>query len=124
MGSELVDKPRTKSRRTRREKSVPDHDPEAFEAFWSAYPRKDNRKKSIEAWDKLKPDKRLCRIMYDALKRQCCDPQWAEDGGKYIPMFSTWLNQRRWENQGVDLSLIQAAKPQRSSGRVKDLEVL
>ena len=120
----LTGQPAPKTRRTRREKSAPDHDPEAFEAFWSAYPRKDNRKKSIEAWDKLKPDKRLCRIMYDALKRQCCNPQWAEEGGKYIPMFSTWLNQRRWENQGVDLSLLQATQPQRSSGRVKDLEVL
>ena len=121
---ELAGQPAPKTRRTRRDKSAPDHAPEAFEAFWSAYPRKDNRKKSIEAWDKLKPDKSLCRTMYSALKRQCCDPQWAEAGGKYIPMFSTWLNQRRWENQGVDLSLLQGTQPQGSSGRVKDLEVL
>ena len=110
--AEPVDKPK----RTRRDKTAPAHSPEAFETFWNAYPRKDNRKKAIDAWDKLKPDQALCRVMYGALKRQCQSEQWAEDGGKYIPMFSTWLNQRRWENQGVDLSLLKTSKPPASSG--------
>ncbi len=119
---EPEDKPEPK--RTRRSKSEPDHSPEAFETFWAAYPRKDNRKKSIEAWDKLKPDRELCRVMYSSLKRQCRDPQWAEEGGKYIPMFSTWLNQRRWENQGVDLSLVCAPpSPDASGGWAPDPEV-
>lgn len=85
---------------------MPDHAPEAFEAFWNAYPRKDDRKAAIRAWDKLKPDRELCQVMYRALKRQCASEQWAEAGGKYIPMFPTWLNGRKWENQGVDLSLL------------------
>ena len=105
-----------KPKRGRRDKSAPAHSPEAFEIFWESYPRKDNRKKAIDAWDKLKPDQALCRVMYGALKRQCQSEQWAEDGGKYIPMFSTWLNQRRWENQGVDLSLLKTSKPPASSG--------
>ena len=106
------DKPSPKRKCGRRDKSAPDHDPEAFEIFWAVYPRKDNRKKAIDAWDNLRPDRELCRTMYAALKRQCRDPRWAEEDGRYIPMFSTWLNQRRWENQGVDLSLVQAAQPQ------------
>ena len=105
-----VDKPK----RTRRNKSVPAHSPEAFETFWAAYPRKDDRKAAIRAWDKLKPDRELCRTMYDALTRQRASRQWAEEGGRYIPMFSTWLNGRKWENQGVDLSLL--ARPQDSGG--------
>lgn len=104
------DKPARKPRRTRRDKSAPDHDPEAFEVFWTNYPRKDDRKAAIRAWDKLKPDKPLCRTMYTALKRQRGSEQWAEAGGKYIPLFSTWLNGRKWENQGVDLSLLQGAQ--------------
>ena len=44
--------------------------------------------------------------MYAALKRQRGCEQWAEDGGKYIPLFSTWLNGRKWEDRGVDLSLL------------------
>lgn len=104
------DKPARKPRRIRRDKSTPDHDPEAFEVFWTNYPRKDDRKAAIRAWDKLKPDKPLCRTMYTALKRQRGSEQWAEAGGKYIPLFSTWLNGRKWENQGVDLSLLQGAQ--------------
>ena len=122
-GSEPVDKPTPKPKRTRRDKSMPDHDPEAFETFWSAYPRKDNRKKSIEAWDKLNPDRELCRVMWVALKRQCRDPKWLEEGGKFIPYFSTWLNQRRWENAGVDLSLVRASKPRGSGYWAEDPEV-
>lgn len=100
------DRPARKSKPSRREKSMPDYDPEAFEIFWSAYPRKDGRKAAIRAWDKLRPDKPLCRAMYDALRRQRRSEQWAEEGGRFIPHFSTWLNQRKWEDQGVDLSLL------------------
>ncbi len=100
------DKPGAKAGKGRREKSAPAHDPEAFDTFWKAYPRKDDRKAAIRAWDKLKPDRALCRVMYAALKRQRRSPQWAEDDGKYIPLFSTWLNGRKWENEGVDLSLL------------------
>lgn len=95
------DKPAAKPKQV---KSAPVHDPEAFETFWTAYPRKDDRRKAIRAWDKLKPDKPLCRVMYTALLRQKASAQWTRDGGQYIPMFPTWLNGRRWEDQGVDLS--------------------
>ena len=87
-------------------KSMPVHDPEAFEKLWEIYPRKDSRKATIRAWDKLKPDRGLCRVMYFEIKRQRRSEQWNEAGGKFIPMFYTWLNGRRWENEGVDLSLL------------------
>lgn len=109
------DKPQPKPKRAQRDKSAPAHDPEAFETFWAKYPRKDGRKAAIRAWDKLKPDKPLCRTMYAALKRQRGSSQWAEDGGRYIPLFSTWLNGRKWEDQGVDLSLL-TAPPDTSGG--------
>ena len=108
--SEPEGKPAPKPKGARREKSAPAHDPEAFETFWAKYPRKDDRKAAIRAWDKLKPDKPLCRTMYAALKRQRGSEQWAEEGGKYIPLFSTWLNGRKWENQGVDLSLLTGSR--------------
>lgn len=113
----LVDKPR-------REKSMPTHNPEAFEIFWAAYPRKDDRKKAIRAWDKLKPDKALCRVMYAALLRQKESAQWTRDGGQYIPMFPTWINGRRWEDQGVDPSQLPPPNPPSVPGvQVYDPEV-
>ena len=112
-----------KPKTTRREKSAPSHNPEAFEIFWAGYPRKDDRKAAIRAWDKLKPDRELCRIMYDALKRQRGSEQWAEKNGKFIPMFSSWLNGRKWENQGVDLSLISQPRETSGGAMVYDPEV-
>lgn len=107
-----------------REKSTPTYAPEAFETFWAAYPRKDDRKKAIRAWDKLKPDKPLCRVMYAALLRQKESDQWTRDGGQYIPMFSTWLNGRRWEDRGVDPSQLPPPNPPSVPGvQVYDPEV-
>lgn len=100
---------------------MPTHNPEAFEVFWAAYPRKDDRKKAIRAWDRLKPNKALCRVMYAALLRQKESAQWTRDGGQYIPMFPTWINGRRWEDQGVDPS--QLPRPQNSGGWADDPEV-
>lgn len=121
--SEPGDRPQPKPKSSRRDKSAPAHAPEAFETFWAKYPRKDGRKAAIRAWDKLKPDKPLCRTMYAALKRQRGSIQWAEDGGRYIPLFSTWLNGRKWEDQGVDLSLL-TAPPDTSGGWAYDPEVI
>ncbi len=85
--------------------------PDWFDALWRIYPRKDNRLTAIRAWDKLRPDRPTCRQMLAGLERDKASRQWQRDGGEYIPMLSTWINQRRWENQGVDLTqLPQAAE--------------
>ena len=112
----------SKPKGTKPDKSTPAHNPEAFEEFWAKYPRKDGRKAAIRAWDKLRPDKSLCRTMYTALNRQRGCAQWAEEEGRFIPYFSTWLNQRQWENQGVDLSLL-TAPTDTSTGWADDPEV-
>lgn len=89
--------------------------------FGVLIPGRMTEKKAIRAWDKLKPDKPLCRVMYDALLRQKVSDQWTRDGGKYIPLFSTWLNGQRWEDRGVDLS--QLPRPRDSGGWADDPEV-
>lgn len=92
--------------KSKREHSCPKHAPEAFDMFWKEYPRKDKRLAAIKAWDKLKPNRELCRVMYSALMRHRNSPQWTKNKGKYIPMFSTWLNEERWKDEGVDISLL------------------
>lgn len=87
-------------------KSEPKYKPDTFDWFWQRYPKKSSKQAAIRAWDKLKPDKELCYIMLAALDRDRQSPQWTKDGGNFIPHFSTWLNQRRWEDEGVDLSLL------------------
>lgn len=68
-----------------------------FEAFWTAYPRKEGKGKAWESWQKLKnliPDD-VCERVQRAAR---CD-QWQKDGGQFIPHPTTWLNQRRWDDE-------------------------
>ncbi len=80
-------------------------EPDLFERFWSAYPprqgKRGGKKAARRAWDKLKPDMALCRRMAAALDRDKASPQWQEANGKYIPMASTWLNARAWEDEYI-----------------------
>ena len=76
-----------------------------FERFWSVYPprqgKRGGKKAARKAWDKLKPDLALCRRMAAALNRDKQSPQWQEENGKFIPMASTWLNARAWEDEYI-----------------------
>lgn len=96
-------------------KSAPDWLPERFAAFWSSYPRGEGKQKAIQAWDRLQPDDNLLRNMALGLMRQLQSPDWQRGIG--IPHASTWLNQRRWEDEVKDL-------PSQQSGWAKDEEVL
>jgi hypothetical protein len=71
-----------------------------FDVFWSYYPRKHGKKPAREKWIKLKlTDSDLAKIVeYIKNKQQTGwrDPQ-------FIPMASTFLNQRRWEDDPPSL---------------------
>ena len=71
----------------------------AFSEFWSKYPRGEGKAEAFKAWQKLKPDAELIGRINTALERQKQSQQWKRDGGRYIPHASTWLNQRRWEDE-------------------------
>lgn len=73
--------------------------PTFLERFWPAYPRKVAKPKALRAWEKLQPDDALVEEMLVALEQQKHSTQWTKDGGEFIPHPSTWLNQRRWEDQ-------------------------
>ena len=72
---------------------------EAFGAFWTAYPNKKAKPAALKAFTKLKPDTALLDEMLKAIATQKQWAQWQKDNGQYIPMPSTWLNQRRWEDE-------------------------
>lgn len=107
------DKPRRK-RRPRKDapKDAPDWKPERFAGFWQFYPRGEAKQAAIKAWDKLQPDDALIAKMGFALMRQMASPAWRDGFG--IPYASTWLNQRRWEDEP------KAAAPEPPSGEVQE----
>jgi len=73
-------------------------EPDLFDAFWSNYPRKDNKAQARKAWPKackrLEPERLVKAAAF-----------WArlwEDVGKdreHIPHASTWLNNDRWNDE-------------------------
>lgn len=74
---------------------------EQFEEFYKSYPKK-VKKQDVKKWfKKNKPSSELFSSMMDSLEqfRGCKD--WLKDKGQFIPYPSTWLNQKRWEDEGM-----------------------
>ena len=90
-----------KSKPPKRKKATAkeDYDLEGFNAFYAAYPRHAGKADALKAWNKLKPDIVLQAKMGEALTAQKKSPQWTKNNGQYIPMPSTWLNGKRWEDE-------------------------
>lgn len=72
-----------------------------FLEFWNAYPKKIGKGGAWASFRKLKVKGELVGKMVCALAAQKETDQWRNDNGKYIPNPQTWLNQRRWEDEGV-----------------------
>lgn len=70
-----------------------------FERFWQAYPKKQNKKK-VESWFKRnKPSDELMKIILEKLELFKKTEQWNKNNKQFIPMPTTWLNGRRWEDE-------------------------
>lgn len=70
---------------------------EMFNSFWAAYPKKKDKKNARKAFQKVKPEE--LPALLAALEVQNKSRDWLKDGGKYIPLPTTWLNGRRWEDE-------------------------
>ena len=70
-----------------------------FEAWWTAYPRKVGKVTAFESWEALngtRPELAVLVSITDAHARQWDDESRPSDK---IPHPSTWLNNRRWEDE-------------------------
>lgn len=73
---------------------------EGFERFWKAYPKKIGKGKAFNAFQRAKNKPDLEQLL-EILSRQSSSAQWTKDGGQYIPNPATWINERRWDDEGV-----------------------
>lgn len=69
---------------------------EDFETFWKAYPRKESKSQAKKSFSKVTAP---LETLLQALETQKQSDQWKRNGGQYIPYASTWINQRRWEDE-------------------------
>ncbi len=72
-----------------------------FDSFWNAYPKKQAKTEAIKAFLKLTPDKELLDKMLEAIELFSRSDSWKYDNGRYIPLPSTWLNGKRWEDETI-----------------------
>ena len=73
--------------------------PHRFEQLWAAYPKTKSGSKwtAFEAWWQLDLTEDEALELIAHVERRCKDDaKWLE--GKYVPMLSTFLNQRRWDD--------------------------
>lgn len=72
-----------------------------FEKFYKSYPKK-VKKQNVSKWfKKNKPSIELFSSIMHSLEQFKKSEDWLKDGGQYIPYPSTWLNQKRWEDEGL-----------------------
>ena len=69
---------------------------DGFDKFWSSFPRKIGKAAALKSWQKLKPP--LDEVL-TSIENQKQSDQWVKDNGQFIPHPTTWLNQKRWEDE-------------------------
>jgi hypothetical protein len=78
---------------------------ERFNEFWEAYPteggRRTNKPGCARKWAAAGLDAEANAILL-GLARLKVTESWMKDGGKYVPMAQTFLNQRRWDDVTQD----------------------
>lgn len=72
-----------------------------FSIFWNLYPRKVGKGAAEKVWSKLKGDEAMFQKILEAVENQKTGESWKKERGIYIPHPSTWLNQKRWEDEPV-----------------------
>lgn len=74
-------------------------EPESFDLFWAAYPKKVGKGAAHTSWKKIKPGKAFLEKILDAVELAKRSEQWQCENGRYIPNPATWLNQKRWDDE-------------------------
>lgn len=72
---------------------------ESFGQFWVKYPRKVKKQSAFKAWCRVKPINGLADIIIASVEKYKQTPDWKKDNGKFIPHPTSFLNQRRWEDE-------------------------
>jgi len=71
----------------------------SFDEFWSIYPKKRDKDSARKLFTKHYQDGQWLQKVLDSLEAQKISDDWKKENGKYIPLPSTWLNKKRWEDK-------------------------
>ena len=79
-----------------------------FKDFWDAYPRKTAKGSAEKAWAKA-----ILRTTGSEIIQIVKRVKWPDDP-EFVPHPSTWLNQRRWEDEGPKREITQEERDERA----------
>lgn len=91
----------------RRSAPAPEITPEQqqlFDRFFASYPNREKRETALKAWSKINPDAETLKAIAAGLKRWKVSERWTKDGGRYVMLASTWLNQSCWNDEPTPAS--------------------
>jgi len=74
---------------------------EGFEAWWKAYPKKLEKAKCRQVYQKINPSEELALVMLKALKAQVLEAGLKQKYGAFVPEWIypvRWLQRERWED--------------------------
>ena len=71
----------------------------AFDRFWMAYPKKQGKVAAQRAWAALKPGDQLAELITENVRRRRGTQDWQKENGRYVPLPTTYLSGRRWEDE-------------------------
>jgi hypothetical protein len=77
---------------------------ELFDKLWSRYPKKVKKQVALGSFMKIRPSNDLFNQMMTSLEQHRRWKGWSDP--KYIPYASTWLNQKRWEDELPESEMI------------------
>lgn len=81
----------------------------SFSRFWSVYPRKVKKTDALTAWRSREYEKIADTIIADVQRR--VDTEWKGQDMQYIPHPTTYLHQRRWEDETAPTERKTESKP-------------
>jgi len=73
-----------------------------FSQFWDFYPRKAGKESARKAWEKLQPNEELMALIANNIQERIDKGEWRKDNKSYILHASTFLNQKRWEDEVLE----------------------
>jgi len=69
-----------------------------FELFWAAYPKKKNKDKALEYWNKKEGKPPIAEILAK-IEAQKQTEQWTKDNGQFIPYPGSYINAGGWHDE-------------------------
>ena len=75
-------------------------DPDGFSAVWCAYPedRRTDRAEAVRQYRLAISLGATSQAIMDALNAAKCSEAWRQDGGRFIPGISKWLQKETWRD--------------------------